>query len=111
MAANGSSFHDYVVRDLLAGLPGITSKRMFGGWGLYKAGVIFGIIVNGELYFKVDESNQKEYEVLGSRPFVYTKKAGKPVSMSYWFVPGAVLENRPKLYAWVEQSVACQTKG
>ena len=29
------SFHDYVVNDVLVGISGITSRAMFGGWGIY----------------------------------------------------------------------------
>ena len=39
------SFHDYVLNDLLAYIAGIRSRPMFGGWGLYKNGIIFAIIV------------------------------------------------------------------
>lgn len=92
------SFHDYVVYDLLEGVPGITSRAMFGGWGIYKDQVIFAIIIEGELYFKVDDSNRAEFERLGSHPFTYAKKDGKQVTMSYWLVPETVLEDREKLF-------------
>lgn len=35
---------------------------MFGGWAVYKNRVIFAIIVNGELYFKIEENNCAEFE-------------------------------------------------
>ena len=66
-----SEFRDYVIYDLFADISGISSRAMFGGFGLYKDGAIFGIIVEGELYFKVGESNRGDYEELNSRPFTY----------------------------------------
>src|SRR5687767_3496184 len=98
------SFHDYVVRDLLSSLPNITSQSMFGGWGLYQNDVIFGIIVAGELYFKVDESNQGQFERAGSHPFVYSQ-GGQSITMSYWLVPEEIMEEKEKLSDWVESSM------
>ena len=100
------SFHDYIVYDILGNLPGITSKAMFGGWAIYKGGTIFGIIAIGELYFKVDDKNRLEFEKLESHPFIYTKKDGKQIAMSYWLVPEEIIEDRDKLIVLVEQSVA-----
>ncbi|MDP3975024.1 MAG: TfoX/Sxy family protein [Candidatus Jorgensenbacteria bacterium] len=98
------SFHDYVVHDILGDLPGITSRAMFGGWGIYRHGVIFGLIVEGALYFKVGESNQADFQKAESQPFVYERK-GKKVSLSYWLVPERILEDRETLRRWVEKSV------
>lgn len=33
---SNSDFHDYVINDLLSEIPGITSRKMFGGYGIYK---------------------------------------------------------------------------
>ena len=79
---------------------------MFGGWAIYKGGTIFGIIAGGELYFKVDDENRVEFEKLESHPFIYTKKDGKQIAMSYWLVPEEIIEDRDKLLVLVEQSVA-----
>ena len=104
------SFHDYIVYDLLEGTRGITSRAMFGGWALYKDGIIFGIIVDGELYFKVDGTNRSDFERVESRPFVYAKSDGKPIEMSYWLVPEEMMEEREKLYDLVEKSTAISRK-
>ncbi len=63
------SFHDYVVQDLLEKESGITSRAMFGGWGIYKNGLIFAINSDGELYFKVGDSNRADFEKVGSHPY------------------------------------------
>jgi DNA transformation protein len=65
--------------------------------------VFFGIIGDNELYFKVDAVNRRQYETLGSHPFVYEAK-GKERSMSYWLVPPSVLEDAEKLADWVSAS-------
>lgn len=108
--AKDKSFHDYIVYDLLGNIPGITSRAMFGGWAIYENGIIFAIIADGQLYFKVGDSNRKMFEQLESRPFVYLKNNGKPITMSYWLVPEEVMEDRERLYDLVDKSVAVSRK-
>lgn len=100
----GSDFNDYVVKDLLADVEGIFSRAMFGGYGLYKDGIIFGIIADDELYLKVDKSNKDRFESFGSHPFEYDGKKHKKIAMSYWVVPEEVLENRSLVEELVFQS-------
>ena len=105
-------FHDFVVGDLLAGVEGVTSKKMFGGYGLYLDGDIFAIILSeGGLYFKVDDSNRMQFEELGSEQFVYTgHKTKKSTAMPYWQLPDEILEDREQLEEWVMQSVEITRK-
>ena len=93
------------MQDLFGDFPDVTSRAMFSGWGIYKRGKIFAIIADGELYFKVGDSNRAEYEKLGSRPFVYENK-GKKVTMSYWLLPEEIMEDRDELPEWVEKALA-----
>ncbi len=106
------AFHDYVVHDLMGHIRGIESKAMFGGWGLYKNGVVFGIIADDQLYFKAGDRNRKDYEDSGSSPFTYVAAGRKKVTMSYWEVPANVIENRDELEQWIDQSckVSLQSK-
>ncbi len=101
--AQNTGFHDYVMNDVMDGIPGITSRAMFGGWGVYKDGRIFAIIAEGELYCKVDEETRSAYESRGSRPFTYTR-GRKTYAMSYWLLPEEILENRDDLYEWIEKA-------
>jgi DNA transformation protein len=83
---------------------------MFGGQGLYKNGVIFGIIAEGDVYFKVDETNLPHYEKAGSHPFTYIGAKGRPIAMSYWKVPEKVLKNEKTLNTWIEWSLKASLK-
>lgn len=107
-----TDFHDYVITDILGHIEGITSRKMFGGYGIYLDGNIFAIITDdAELRFKVDDSNRSQYEELGSTPFVYTghKKRG-PVTMNYYLVPEEIMEDREKIEAWAQQSASLSKK-
>ena len=101
---NDKEFCEYVVYDLLGNMSDIRFRRMFGAYGLYQAELFFGIIEEGELYLKVDDSNRADYEALESHPFIYMKE-GKEASLSFWSVPADVLEDRVRLEEWVEKSI------
>lgn len=100
-----AGFHDFVVGDLLADIPGISSRAMFGGWSVYKAGVIFAIIADDRIYFKVDDTNRTDYERYDSRPFVYAQGNHKPTTMSYWELPEEISEDREQLCVFVQRAV------
>ncbi|MEK7291871.1 MAG: TfoX/Sxy family protein [Actinomycetota bacterium] len=107
---SNKSFHDYIVSDLLRDIPGISSRAMFGGWALYKDRSIFGIVIDAELYFKVDDGNRAQFERANSRPFTYAKRDGKSIVMSYWLVPAEFMEDKEVLNDLVEKSVAASQK-
>lgn len=101
-----TSFHDYVVHDLLGAVPGVASRAMFGGWGIYKDGVIFAIIVDGNLFFKAEGAHRVFFEAQGSRQFTYTTRTRPtPVAMPYWLVPENVLEDRELFDEWVAHTL------
>ena len=100
-----SSFADYVVNDLLAGVEGVRARAMFGGYGVYKNDTMFAIIVEDELYYKVGDSNRKDFESRGSEPFQYLAKGKKRVTMSYWKLPAEVLDDRELLLDWTTKSL------
>lgn len=104
------SFHEYIAYDILGDVHNITSRAMFGGWAIYKSGIIFGIIVAGELYFKVDDRNRSEFEETESHPFVYKRKDGRLITMSYWLVLEEIMEDKEKFYNLMEKSVAISRK-
>ena len=99
-----SDFVDTVVHDLLSGFRDVRARAMFGGHGLYKDGVLFAILVKDRLYFKVDETNKKDYVKKGCHPFTYRASGKKRVSMSYWEVPVEILEDREEMSRWAEKS-------
>lgn len=99
------SFRDYIVHDVLIDIDGISSKNMFGGYGIYRHGVIFAMIAFGRLYFKVGEANRADYEELGSTQFIYKTK-GKDMKINYWELPEEIMENKENLSEWIEKSLA-----
>lgn len=107
-----TGFHDYVVHDLLGTTPGIASRAMFGGWGIYHDGAIFAIMVEGELFLKADEEGRRVFEARGSRQFTYTTRTRPtPVAMPYWLVPDEVMEDRDIFDEWVVHAMRAAAWG
>jgi DNA transformation protein len=109
MPSNKNAFAEYVVTDLLSDLKNVRSRAMFGGYGIYKDSVMFGLIAYDELYFKVTEDNLSDYELAGSHPFVYTGHK-KPITMSYWLVPPDVLEDSSTIVEWANKAYQAARK-
>ncbi len=99
-----SAFVDFVMRDLLNGVPDIRARAMFGGHGIYKNDTMFAIIVDDELYFKVGDANRSDFESRCSKPYCYAVKGKKPVTMSYWNLPAEIMDNRQDLIKWLEKA-------
>ncbi|MEX0622180.1 MAG: TfoX/Sxy family protein [Candidatus Woykebacteria bacterium] len=102
--AKDNSFHDYVMSEVFRDIPGVTSRHMFGDWGLYKDGIFFALIADGRLYFKVGENNKTDFEKAGSEPFEYTAK-GKKIKLNYYELPAEVMEDPDQIVSWIEKSV------
>ena len=85
---------------------GAAGRSMFGGFGLFLDGVMFGLIADDVLYFKTGEANRADYEDAGMGPFVYGRKGHRTIAMSYHEVPSDVLEDREEILAWAHKALA-----
>ena len=95
---------DYV-HDQLSGLGGVSSRRMFGGAGLYCDEFFFALIDNDTLYLRVNDDNRADYTSRGMGQF--RPYADRPeLSMSYYETPADVLEDPAQLVSWARRSVA-----
>lgn len=100
--AVSESYKQFVL-DQLEELGDVTARAMFGGIGLYRRGVFFGIIARDVLYLKVDDSSRKEYERRGMGPFrPYPDRSG---TMQYYEVPLAVIESPVELARWARRAI------
>lgn len=65
-------------RDLFAPWGTVSVRRMFGGLGIYREGLMFALVADGELYFKTDRETVATFEAAGGRQFVYEAKGKTP---------------------------------
>jgi len=98
-----NTFKEFVL-DQLSSLPELRAKAMFGGHGLYSGAHFFGILIEGQLYFKVDAASRTAYAERGMQPFTYSQ-GKKVLSMKYYEVPPDILEDRELAVAWANQSI------
>ena len=99
-----SQYSDHVL-DCLQPFGDIRCRRMFGGYGFFREGLMFALLANEDLYMKAHDESAKIYQALGSEPFTFMKH-GKPVVMSYWKLPPDMLENLEALERYVE--ISCE---
>lgn len=90
------SFKDFVL-DQLSELRGVNCRAMFGGYGLYRKDVFFGIIHKGRLYFKTNETSRAPYIKKGMKPF---RPNAKQILKTYYEVPVDIIEDAEELTAW-----------
>ena len=99
--AKKDDFVTYIL-DMLQEFGPVSAKAMFGGYGIYRGGIIFAIVVNSTLYIKADDQNRALFEDKGLTRFSYMKN-GKECFMSYYMAPEEAIENKDELYYWSEK--------
>ena len=93
------------VTDRLTPMGTVMGKRMFGGFGVFMDGLMFGLIADDAFYLKVDDENRAAFEDAGMEPFTYLRK-GKPASLGYWAVPPDVFDDPDGLLDWARDAHA-----
>lgn len=101
--ARTDSFVEYTV-ELLEKLGAVQSRSMFGGWGLYLGGRMFGLIGGGQLFLKVDDVTRPDFQAAGCRPFVY-EGMSTPVELGYWTPPADAADDAYALLPWARKAV------
>ncbi|MGZ8460052.1 MAG: TfoX/Sxy family protein [Candidatus Deferrimicrobiaceae bacterium] len=92
----------------MSSLKDVICRSMFGGYGLYLGADFFGIVYDGRLYFKTDESTREKYRNRGMGPFAPSEKQ---VLKSYYEVPEEIVEDDEQLASWARESAAIKRKG
>ncbi len=85
------------IKDQMSELDSFVTKRMFGGVGFFREGIMFGMIGDGKFRLRVDDKNRANFEAYEMEPYLSGKK-GK--SMPYYEVPIEIIEDRHTLAQW-----------
>ena len=81
----------------IGSIEGVTSKKMFGGHGIFHEGKMFGLVDSkGNYFLKADDSNREDYLTRGSV---------QHSRMPYYSIPAEVLEDPSALISWTEKSI------
>ena len=88
----------------------IEVRRMFGGHGVYREGLMFGLVSDETLYLKADGQNEARFRSLGLPRFEYSRK-GKTTKLSYYAAPDAVMEDAVEAARWAQLSFEAALRG
>jgi DNA transformation protein and related proteins len=91
------------LRDQFALFGPIVIRPMFGGAGIFRDDVMFGLIAYDTLYLKTGDANREDFERKGMQPFTYQGKS-KPTSFGYYEVPADVLEDPHEMRLWADKA-------
>ena len=89
------------IQDQLSGFGHFETKKMFGGVGFFKDGLMFALIGGGTFRLKADDVNKSDFQQRGMKPY-HSKKKGK--GMPYWEVPADIIEDSEELIKWTESA-------
>ncbi len=98
------------ISELFSPFGPVAVKRMFGGAGIWSEGLMFGLVFDGAIFLKVDETSIPDFEREGSKPFVYTRAKSKGrvgrASLSYWRLPERLYDDPEELAVWAGRALA-----
>ncbi|VTU13939.1 Regulator of competence-specific genes [Variovorax sp. SRS16] len=81
----------------------VSMRRMFGGYGVYHEGRMFGLVTGDRLYLKADAHSVAAFEAKQLAPFEYMRQ-GKPTRLSYYEAPPEVFEDRDTAAVWARRA-------
>jgi DNA transformation protein len=95
-----------VLREQLAPLGRVTMRRMFGKAGVFCDGVMFAIVTEDTLYFRVDDHNREAFEEAASYPPLSYEKQGRSIDLAFWRAPERLLDEPDELLMWAQEALA-----
>jgi DNA transformation protein and related proteins len=98
------------IADLFAPFGPVNIRRMFSGAGIFRDGLMFGLIVRDVIYLKADETSTGDFEREGCGPFTYTRgrASGRPSehALPYWRLPERLYDDPDELAEWAQRAFA-----
>jgi DNA transformation protein len=101
---------DELFQELFAPVGGVSIRRMFGGLGVFKDGLMFGLVDDDILYLKTDDTTRPEFEAEGSEPWIYRGRQRAEVSTTYWRVPERLFDETEQFADWAQAAFAAAVR-
>lgn len=101
----GSHKSEYVeyLKEVFEQFGPIQPRRMFGGYGLFHKGLMFGLVADDVVYLKADEPVAQSFTEQGLAQFQYEKQ-GKMFKMSYYMAPEDIFDDPEEARIWAVRS-------
>jgi DNA transformation protein len=94
------------LREQLAPLGRVTMRRMFGKTGVFHDGVMFGMVADNTLYFRVDDQSRVTFKEAEAFPPLNYEKNGHTIDLSFWRAPERLFDEPDELVAWARAALA-----
>lgn len=94
------------ILDMLGDWGGVSARRMFSGYGLFRQGAMFGLIARDTFYLRVDDRNRQDFTAAGSRVFTYRREAREVELRGYMECPPDILEDPEEMIRWAKSGAA-----
>jgi DNA transformation protein len=101
---SGAGDPDHIA-ELFSGFGPVSVRRMFGGAGIFADGLMIGLVVDGVIFLKADESTIPRFEREGLGPFSYRTKDGTRSLASYWRMPERLYDDTDELADWARTAM------
>ena len=99
-----SEYVEYL-KEVFCEFGSIQPRRMFGGYGIFYKGLMFGLVADDMLYLKADQTNAHYFTERELEQFSYEKQ-GKVFKMSYYMAPEDIFDDLEEAKHWAERSFA-----
>ncbi len=91
----GEAAEEFVSR--IKPLGDLSSKKMFGGYGVFEDGTMFALVNSkSQVFLKVNDSNRSRFEEAGS---------GSHSKMPYFQIPNYVIQDDESLFEWAGEAI------
>ncbi len=90
------------ILDMLGDWGGISARRMFSGYGLFRQSAMFGLIARDTFYLRVDDRNRPDFAAAGSRVFTYRREGREVELRGYMECPPDILEEPEEMIRWAK---------
>ena len=106
MARAPDPFHEFVM-ELFAPMGPVAVRRMFGGAGVFRDGLMFALLADDVIYLKTDAVLRAELEAEGCVPFIWVRRGdGKEVDMGYVSLPPDAMDEPDAASDWGRKAFA-----
>ncbi len=95
-----------LLEELLAPLSGVTIRRMFGGRGVFRDGLMFALLSSrGVFYLKADEETAPAFVAEGCEQWM-PEMTGRTMAMPYWRAPERLFDEPDEFADWAKAAYA-----
>ncbi len=95
-----------LLEELLAPVGGVTIRRMFGGRGVFRDGLMFALLSSrGVFYFKADAETAPAFAAEGCEQWTPEMK-GRAMPMPYWRAPERLFDEPDEFAEWARAAYA-----